>query len=223
MTEPTATPVDAGPPDVAAVPGKEPKRRKKRKARRRDATRRLDPWDLYRTLSDATDESYELLDVSNREVRFALILMSGQSAALFLAASRSDFGANLAPLGRILESVALSVYALLALGFLLQAIAALRPGKFRPILKEWSRDREDFPQGVRYFEDVVERDLAGHWAAWRRVTVGQLNAELAVQVHSLCLKNQARTVALRRLYGNLRIQTITFALVLVLYLVFQLV
>ena len=185
-----------------------------------DPTQPLGPWELYRALNDAMDEAYELFDLSNREVRFALILMGGLNAAIVLAAVRTDFGAGLSPLERGIEGAALGVYVLLALVFLLQAIEALRPGQFRPRLHDWPKDRSDFPIGVRYYEDVVERDCEAQWAAWQKVTLGQLNAELAVQCHSLCLKNHARKVALRRLYSSLRVLTITFAVILILFTVF---
>ena len=65
------------------------------------------------------------------------------------------------------------------------------------------------PIGIRYFEDVVLRDTEANWQARKHVTLEQLNAELAVQFHSLCLKNQARKLALRRLYRSLRIMTMS--------------
>lgn len=191
-----------------------------RPRKRVDPTEPLRGWELYRALNDATDEAYELFDLSNREVRFALILMGGLNAALVLAAVRTDFGALLSPLERAIEGAAIGVYALLALIFLLQAIEALRPGQFRPRLQNWSKDRGDYPIGVRYYEDVVERDVEAQWAAWQTVTLDQLNAELAVQCHSLCLKNHARKKALRRLYNSLRVLTIVFAIILILFTVF---
>ena len=51
-------------------------RRKKEQKRREDSTRQLDEWELYRTLVDASDEAYELIDIANREARFALITTS---------------------------------------------------------------------------------------------------------------------------------------------------
>src|SRR5258707_931587 len=141
-----------------------------------------------------------------------------RNAALAIAVSQSKFGANLAAPARAFEGAALGVYAMLALGFLLQAIDALRPGQFRPRLTHWPPDREDYPLGVRYFEDVVQRDVEAHWAAWQEVTVGQLNAELAVQVYSLCLKNKARKLSLKRLYRSLRILTMLLAVILISYL-----
>ena len=108
----------------------------------------------------------------------------------------------------------------LAIAFLFQAITALRPGQFRPKLKNWSRERGDFPLGVRYFEDIVHRSTIEHWDAWQVVTLRQLNSELAVQVHSLALKNAARKKALRRLYSSLRIMTAVFAAILILFVAF---
>ena len=41
--------------------------------------------------------------------------------------------------------------------------------------------------------------------------MSQLNAELAVQVHSLALKNHAKHIALRRLYAGLRVMALALA------------
>lgn len=207
--------------DTAQTAIEEPgPRQRRRETKYGDPAQPLGPWELYRALNDAMDEAYELFDLSNREVRFALILMGGLNGALVLAAVRTDFGALLSPLERTIEGAAIGVYALLALLFLLQAIEALRPGQFRPRLQAWPKERHDYPIGVRYYEDVVERNTEAHWAAWQRVTIGQLNAELAIQCHSLCLKNQARKKALRRLYNSLRVLTIVFAVILILFTVF---
>lgn len=185
--------------------------------------RPLTGWELYRALNDALDEGYDLFDLSNREARFALILMGGLNAALVVAASQTGLGAGLSPIERRIEAGIIAVYGLFALAFLLRAIVALRPGQFHPRFTNWSRDRDDFPSGVRYFEDVVLRDTGAHWDAWRAVTLRQLNAELATQVHSLALKNSARKIALRSLYNSLRILTLLFAAILILFVVFSLI
>lgn len=191
-----------------------------RPRKRVDPTQPLGGWELYRALNDAMDEAYDLFDLSNRDLRFALILMGGLNAALILAAARTDFGEGLSPFERGIEAAAVGIYALLAIIFLLQAIEALRPAQFRPRLQNWPRERPDYPIGVRYFEDVVQREVTAQWAAWQTVTLDQLNAELAVQVHSLGLKNQARKKALRGLYNSLRVLTILFAAILLLFTVF---
>ena len=74
---------------------------------------------------------------------------------------------------------------------------------------------------MRYYEDVVLRDTDAHWQTWRNISVQQLNAELAVQLHTLCLKNNARKIALRALYRRLRNMTVVFSAILLLFAVFS--
>jgi hypothetical protein len=212
--------VNSAPPGPGAAAQDDTKVRKLRD--KLDDTRPLTPAELYRALSDALDEGYELFDLSNREARFALILMGGLNAALVIVASQSGLRERLSPIEQQIEASIIGIYALLAIAFLFQAITALRPGQFKPQLKHWSRDRADFPQGVRYFEDIVHRGTADHWDAWQGVTLRQLNAELALQVHSLALKNAARKKALLRLYTSLRIMTAVFAAILILFVAFSL-
>lgn len=213
--------MNSAPPAPGAADHDDTKLRKLRE--KLDDSRALTPAELYRALNDALDEGYELFDLSNREARFALILMGGLNAALIIVASQSGLRERLSPIEQQIEAAVIGVYALLAIAFLFQAITALRPGQFRPRLKHWSRERKDFPHGVRYFEDVVQRNTVEHWEAWQVVTLRQLNAELAVQVHSLALKNEARKKALRRLYNSLRIMTGVFAAILLLFVAFALI
>jgi hypothetical protein len=173
-----------------------------------DGDRPLDAWERNRSLNDAIDEAYDLIDISNREARFALILMGGLNAFLVFVATRSDLLDKLNASQRWFMGILAGVYAIVAVYFVFEAIQALRPGRFRPDLGDWPPDSTDYPQGVRYYEDVVQRDVQSHWRAWREVRVDQLNAELAVQLHSLCLKNQATRTSLRRMYGGLRLLTL---------------
>src|SRR6185436_6947297 len=73
------------------------------------------------------------------------------------------------------------------------------------------------PAGVRYYEDVVEQTAAEHWKAWQEVRLTQLNAEISVQVHSLSLKNHAKHVAIRRLYGGLRLMALVLGALMVVF------
>ena len=99
-----------------------------RKLAKLDDNRPLSPMELYRALNDALDEGHDLFDLSNRDARFALILMGGLNAALVIAASQSNLRGQLSPVERQIEGSVIGIYALFALAFLLQAIAALRPG-----------------------------------------------------------------------------------------------
>jgi hypothetical protein len=144
---------------------------KKQLKRLFDGGRPLDAWERYRALNDAIGEAYDLIDVNNREARFALIMLGGLNALLVFAASRSDLVASLEVPHRQWVGALLAGYAGVAVFFLLEAIKALRPGKFRPDLGDWSAQSDDYPKRVRYYEDVVTRDVHSHWRAWREVHV----------------------------------------------------
>ncbi len=196
-------------------------KRLKWEAKQLDGSRALGAWELYRALNDALDEGHDQFDLSNRDARLALILMGGLNAGLVILASQTSLGAGLSPIERQIEGGVIAVYALFAIAFLVEAIDALRPNQYRPQFGAWTQERADFPRGVRYYEDVVQRDVEAHWQAWRDITLQELNAELAVQLHSLCLKNHARKIALRTLYRHLRNMTIVFSAILLLFAIFS--
>ena len=207
-------PLTAGRAQASAVDEESNRQRKKQQKRLYDAGRTLDAWECYRALNDATDEAYELIDISNREARFALILMGALNAGVVVLLTRADAFASLSSNERLWVAGLFVGYILMALVFLLQAIEALRPGHFRPRLQDWPQDH-DRPAGVRYHEDVIQRTASEHWKAWQQVRLSQLNAELAVQVHSLSLKNNAKHVGLRRLYQGLRAMALVLALMMI--------
>jgi hypothetical protein len=181
------------------------------------ANRPLDTWERYRALNDAMDEAYDVMDISNREARFALLVVGILNAFVVIAASRPEIVTELQGTPRTIAVVLLSVYAITGVYFLFQAIEALRPGRFRPKLGEWRPDSEDGPKGVRYFEDVILRDVQSHWQAWCEVQTNQLNAELAVQLHSLCYRSNFKRVALARLFAGLRVMTMLVVGLMVLF------
>ena len=63
----------------------------------------------------------------------------------------------------------------------------------------WANERSDAPIGIRYYEDVIARDVQAHRQTWQEVELDQLNSELAIQHHSLCLKSNVKRAALEEL------------------------
>src|SRR5262245_6935784 len=186
-----------------------------------DPTRELDGWERYRALSDASDEAYDLIDIANREARFALIVMGALNALPLLLLTKTDIISAMTRFERIWMVSFLIGYAVLLLYFILKAIEALHPGRFRPSLKDWPAASPDFPIGVRYYEDVIKRTDFEHWSAWQHVRLSQLNAEIAVQLHGLALKNDAKHRAVRRLYVGLRAMAFMLGAVFAMYLFFS--
>jgi uncharacterized protein YjiK len=190
----------------------EEKRLERERKQARDAQRSLDAWERYRALVDALDEGHQLLEIADRKARFALVIMGALNVLAFLLATRTELVQFIPASWRSGLAVYLVLYAFVAVYFFLQAIEALRPRRFNPHLEyPGTAGPEHFPMGLRYFEDVVTRDIEAHRRAWREVRFGQLNAELAVQTHILARTNQDKYTALRRLYAGLRVMTLLAA------------
>jgi hypothetical protein len=201
----------------AASPLEDDEKRRKWEAKQ-SGSRPLGAMERYRALNDAMDEAYDLFDLTNRDARFALILMGGLNAALVVFATRSEVASRLTSRQSLITGIVLAAYMVLAFVFLIEAIQALRPGNIRPVSKVGAGG--GLPVGVRYFEDVATRSVDEHVAAWNDVTITELNTELAAQLHSMCLRNVKRKDALRRLYAHLRLMTILLAVVLLIVLAF---
>ncbi|MBI3262826.1 MAG: hypothetical protein HYZ58_06720 [Acidobacteria bacterium] len=195
----------------------EARRRKREQKRIEDSTRPLESWERYRALNDATDEAYELIDIADREARFALIIMGALNAALFVIGTRLDIVKTIPDGGKPWMIAAFAAYGLVLLYFFIAAIETLRPRGLRtsqPTLGEGHADHH--PLGVRHYEHVVRRDARSLAEAWREVTLRQLNTELAIHVHGLCVGNKAKHAALHRLYDGLRIMTFIVAALLMM-------
>src|SRR5436190_8163245 len=137
------------PVDPVALTEAEEAERIRRRERKRmhDAERRLEGWERYRALIDASDEAYELIDISNREARSALILMGALNAVALVLVTRADALSMLPARDRYWMVALFVAYIVMAVGFLIQAIEALRPGRFRPRLWDWTGEHDDRPAG----------------------------------------------------------------------------
>jgi len=213
LTEGNAEPDSAPEPEgEAALDKKAEKKLKKQAKRQADAQRPLNAWERYRALMDAVDEGHQILEIADRKARFALVIMGALNVLTFFLATRTELIELVPAAWRSALGAYLVVYGFVAVYFFLQAIEALRPRRFNPHLDyPGEAGPAHFPMGLRYYEDVVARDLEAHRRAWREVHLGQLNAELAVQAHILARTNQDKYKALRRLYVGLRIMTLLAA------------
>jgi uncharacterized protein YjiK/uncharacterized membrane protein YuzA (DUF378 family) len=188
---------------------------KKEKKLLRDAHRPLDSWERYRALSDVVDEAVDLVDLADHKARFALVIMGALNALLFVLASQTDVFDAIPASSRGAITAVIVLYGLIALYFVLQAIESLRPRKAQPQVRYASETGlEDFPVGLRFYEDILSRDLEAYRRSWRELRIGQLNAELAVQAHALAQINKAKYAALRKLYFGLKLMTVMAVLLL---------
>lgn len=181
----------------------------------KDAHRPLESWERYRALADVLDEAIDLVDLADHKARFALVIMGALNALLFIMASQTDAFDAIPVGGRPVMTAVIVIYTIIAVYFVVQAIESLRPRKAQPQVQYASETGlEDFPVGLRFYEDILSRDLEAYRRAWRELRIGQLNAELAVQAHALAQINKAKYRALRRLYFGLQLMTVMAVLLL---------
>lgn len=182
---------------------------KKQKKLKKDAVRNLDSWERYRALTDTLDEAIDLVDLADHKARFALVIMAAVNIVLFFSADALDPLKARSFALQIVLGIYLLVYIMLALYFFLQAIESLRPRQSQPQVAPVDQTGvEEFPLGIRFYEDILRRDVDAYKKAWQEVRIGQLNAELAVQAHALAEINRAKYEALRKLYKGLQIMTL---------------
>jgi uncharacterized protein YjiK len=193
-----------------AQPGLDDAKRRKKDAKlQAKSSRSLDPWERYRALVDTLEAAQDLVEFGDRKARFALVIMGALNVAFFFLATRTDFVDYLPQWLRPFLGFYLLLYAGVALFFFLEAVEALRPRRFRSHLPYPGEGGPDhYPQGLRYYEDIVLRDLEAYRRAWREVRFGQLNSELAVQNHVMARINLDKYRSLKRLYGGLRVLTL---------------
>ena len=182
---------------------------KKRDKLREDAHRPLDSWERYRALTDVLDDAMELVDLADHKARFAIVIMAALNVAIFFVATRTDLTGRLPMRWQPFLALYFLAYVLLALYFFLQAIESLRPRKNQPRVRYFGEaGLEEHPLGLRFYEDILSRDLEAYRRAWREIRIGQLNNEVAVQAHALAEINRAKYRALGRLYVGLQVMTL---------------
>jgi uncharacterized protein YjiK len=210
---------EAGPKDKAA-PGLKTVRKlgKKQKKLLKDAHRPLESWERYRALTDALDEAHDLVDLGDHKARFALIISGALNVFLYALGASTDIIDNVPEHLRFAVAILAGLYAVLAIYNLIQAIESLRPRRATPYV-HFSADTggfEEYPVGLRFYEDILSHDMEAYRRAWREVRVGQLNNEVVVQLHALAAINRSKFAALDKLYRGLQLMTVFAVLMLLM-------
>jgi uncharacterized protein YjiK len=208
---------ETAPPEKAPALKTVRKLGKKQKKLLKDAHRPLRSWERYRALTDALDEAHDLVDLGDHKARFALIISGALNVFLYALGASTDIIDNVPQHLRFAVALLAGLYAVLSVYLLIQAVESLRPRRATPYV-HYSADTggfEEYPLGLRFYEDILSRDMEAYRKAWREVRVGQLNNEVVVQLHALAAINHAKFAALDRLYRGLQLMTV-FAVVMLL-------
>ncbi len=191
-----------------------------------DQVRLLKGWEVYRALWDGIDFKRQLINMGDKKVRFALVIMGAINAAMLVVVTR----------GRVLDAIPdwarpwvaglLVLYAIVTFSMVVHAIEALRPRPEArvPDNKEWlSREEGAGAEAESRAGLIIRgRDLRISFEDERRLWHGarltDLNDELILFNRSSSVVLISQLEALEKVYTGLKVLAILAAIILVLLL-----
>lgn len=183
------------------------KARKEERRHHREAERRPDAWERFRILIEVVSEGRQVVEIADHKARYALVVGGVLNAAVFTLLARAHVVRDLAPAVKPWLAGALVLYGVLICWFVLNAIDCLRPRELnramsdRPPESGWAAEHR--PLGLLVWEAIVRHDPGELQAAWDRVRMTQINAEVVAISRTLAGLIQAKYRALHRLFGGL--------------------
>lgn len=220
-----------GTAEAEAVEADSKKMKKAAKRLRRlekDQNRRLDSWEQYRTLWDGLDFKRQIVNMGDKKVRFALVIMGVLNASVLIVLTRGAVLHAIPDGARPWLVLLLATYCVASFGFIVQAIEALRPKpEARDADQEQWRSFEGTyrkpgvelpqvsllirgPQACISFEEERRR--------WSQARLSELNAELIVLNRSVSRLLDRQLVSVAKVYQGLKVLAVLAALILTLLL-----
>lgn len=187
----------------------EDERRREKERRRLEAERgRFDPSQRYRVMNDAIRQSQDLIELADKKVRFALVIISVLNGVLLFVAVQAGPGVlpRTGTWGRAVTAE-LIAYVLLTFYHLWQAISVLKPRNAPPPPPGSlpSTVAAGVSARMLFHGDIAPRDPAAYRALWDELRQDSVNAELADQLVILARINQAKYGAVSKLYAGVRL------------------
>lgn len=202
----------------------EPKRPSRRaRKHQRDQTRNLRGWEQYRALWDGVDFKRQLLNMGDKKVRFALVIMGAANAVLFVVMSRDPMLHLLPTQARMGIAVLLVIYAITTFLFMRHAVEALRPAPeaIHEDAGEW--EERELSHGVvdhtRHAGFIIRGPLANlsfedERRLWSRARLSDVNAELILFNRASSVLLWRQTAQLRKVYKDLKTLVMLTAMIL---------
>ena len=199
--DPVTPPIPTDDPD-------ELKRREKDRRRLEAERGLLEPSQRYRVMNDAIRQSQDLIELADKKVRFALVIISVLNGVLLFVAVQAGPGVlpRFGLWGRLVQ-VELAAYVVLTFYHLWHAISVLRPRLAPPPAPE-SLPTAVTPGAsarVLFYGDVAPREAATVRRLWDEMRQDSINAELADQLLILGRINQAKFADVAKLYAGIRL------------------
>lgn len=202
-----STPIPPTPPDD----GDDEKRREKKQQKLDEKAGLLQPAQRYKVMNDSVRQAQDLIELADKKVRFALVIISILNGLLLFVAVQAGPGVlpRLGGWGRLLQ-VELGAYVILTFYHLWYAISVLRP-RLAPPPAPGSLPTSVTPATstrVLYYGDVAARDASTVRRLWDEMRQDSINTELSDQLLILGRINQAKFTDVAKLYTGIRLLVI---------------
>lgn len=194
----------------------------------KDQKRQLDSWEQYRALWDGLDFKRQIVNMGDKKVRFALVIMGVLNASVLIVLTRGPVLHAIPDGARLWLVLFLATYCVASFGFIVQVIEALRPKPgARDADREQWRSFEGAPGSPRRERPQVSLLIRGPQASlsfeeerkrWSLARLSELNAELIVLNRSVSRLLDRQLVSVTKVYQGLKVLTVLAALILTLLL-----
>jgi hypothetical protein len=210
---------------VVSKGDKEARRERRRLGKHQeDQVRLIDGWEQYRALWDGIDFKRQIINMGDKKVRFALVIMGALNAILLLVLTRGPVLRALPPSARVALIILLVIYGLVTFGFVIHTIEALRP---RPEARVTDNDqwlaREGVgvaangappPMGLMIHGNDLHRSFDEERRLWSKARISEINAELILFNRSSSMVLTRQMKELGKVYHGLKVLTVLAALIL---------
>lgn len=175
----------------------------------------LQPPQRYRVMNDSVRQSQDLIELADKKVRFALVIISIVNGLLVFIVARA--GTDVLPrtgFWGVVAQATLAAYVMLTFYHLWHAISVLKP-RLTPPPPPGSLPTSVTPgvsARVLYYGDVALRDMATNRRLWDEMRQDSINAELADQLFILGRINQAKFADVVKLYAGIRMLVIVLGI-----------
>ncbi len=192
-----------------------------------DQDRLIDGWEQYRALWDGIDFKRQLINMGDKKVRLALVIMGAVNAGILIVITR----------GRVLDSIPeglrvwlaslVAIYALVSFVMVAHCVEALRP---RPEAKitdreEW-RVREESSEfvagearpGLMIRGPDLKLSYEEERRLWRSATLTDVNGELILFNRSSSVILMGQLTCLHKVYLELKLLVLLAAVILAILL-----
>ena len=183
-----------------------------RRAERALENRQLEPWERYRALTDVLDSYIDLVEIADRKARFALLILGALNAVNLALVTRPQLAEPLDN-AQLIGSYS-ALYIIVSLFLLMRTVNALQP-RVTELMRRAEPGEAGTPAGVRFIGQVMRQSPEQYYERWRTVEVGEVNRELARQVHTFAGINLEKYRALGHVYvGLIALALLTAAFVI---------